>query len=474
MVTFPTPKNPRTLGRVITALFPVAAVLLTVFVYLLSFLVPLYFYTDERPTHTLGDTLSDRLSAMEQKVTVRFCMAEEDLEKNAALALVFGTVRQTAERYPDKVELLSPLNVYLDHAEVSALAEKTSSPITRTSVIVESSVATRVLDADVDFWFLDTNSLKTGYVGEEIFLSTLLWVQTPSDEHPAAYFTTGHGENLLLTGLTLPLALAGYRLEPLALAEESVPNDAACVVISNPLYDFEKAAAVSLTVQAELDRLAAYVDHGGRVLFTADAAGTALSRLVNLRAFLADRGVTVGDGILTDTESAVSGGNILSCTVSDTAAGIGKAVADVTPAPVLLRDAAPITIESTGGYTARSLVSTAPTARNAEGVSGSYTVVAVTENSEGGKIAVHSGAYLFYDDVMQATGYANRTLLYAILRDFGASDAPLGATLLDLDNSTLQGLTSGASTRFLVVFAAVLPLAVLVTGGVILIRRKRR
>ncbi len=470
----PTPKDPRTLRRLTTALFPVAALLLTVMLYLLSYLTPLYFFVTERPEHTVGDTLSDRLSSMDRSVTVRFCMAEEDLTENAGFALVYNTARQYAERYPDKISLLPSYNVYLDHAAIAALAEETSASIGETAVIVQSAVATRIFDIDIDFWFLDESQRKNGYLGEEVLASAFLWVQTPAAEHPVAYFTTGHGENIALTGLTLPLALSGYRLEPLDLAEERVPDDAAMVVISNPLYDFEKSAA-GAEVEAELDRLALYLDGGGSVFLTVDAGGLALARIENLRAFLSARGIAVEDGILYDGDRSVSaGGNILSVSVADAGTGIGKAVRDTTDASVLVRDAAPLTLTAVGGYTAAPLLVTSSTARNAEEIAGQYTVAAIAENQNGGTLVFHSGAYLCYNDVMNTSGYANRTLLYAVVRSFGGADAPLGATVLDLENTTLEGLTRGTSTRLLVALSAVLPLAVLGTGTVLLLRRRRR
>jgi ABC-type uncharacterized transport system involved in gliding motility auxiliary subunit len=137
--------------------------------------------------------------------------------------------------------------------------------------------------------------------GEEQFTSAILSLVAP--DVPKVYFVTGHGEASLTSGggpterslaiLQESLKRENIEAEDTALLGGNVPEDADLLVIAGPTRAF---------TEVEVQALNAYLDAGGRLLVCLDPliepGGT--MRPTRLEAFLADRGVDVGDDLVVD------------------------------------------------------------------------------------------------------------------------------------------------------------------------------
>ena len=112
-----------------------------------------------------------------------------------------------------------------------------------------------------------------------------------SDETPIVYELTGHGEASLESNVSSQLQNDNYEVKDLnLLTEETVPEDAAMVLINGPQKDFTKDT---------IKKLKKYMKKGGRLYVALDPlAGT----LENLSSFLKTYGITTESGLVIEQD----------------------------------------------------------------------------------------------------------------------------------------------------------------------------
>ncbi len=140
-------------------------------------------------------------------------------------------------------------------------------------------------------------------LSEERLTNILLKLTRPGRRN--IYFVQGHGEgNLTDTGRTgfgllrQEIEKANYGVKDLFLPrEQSVPEDAALVVVLGPQKDL---------AEAELGILEAYLGRGGKLLVMVDPYTAP-----GLKPFLAKYGLKLGDDVVVDRLQHMFGGNLL-------------------------------------------------------------------------------------------------------------------------------------------------------------------
>lgn len=471
------------------ALFIAVLVVLNMIVYGLAEHYTWYAYTTEKYEHTIGDATESYFAPLEAEgktVRIRFCMSEDQLMADVANSLVYNTARQFADRY-DFIEV-ECLNIYLDPAEVNQYRfetdpetgeEKEIHTISRESVIIDNG------DEPTDFtvlrmssfFALDESSVILAYNGEEVMAAMIHRVLT--EEQGTVYFTRNHGETSSPTFYNL-LVCAGYDVKELDLRASEVPEDAEIIVISNPLYDFEKAQAGSGIV-SEVDRLEDFLAGGGMLYVMLDPL---VGELPHLDALLADWGMTRENATVRDVSHSLSSDGLTLLAeygTGEAASRIGARVNDAGDGSVVLKSASPIKLSQTnvkGASTEAILRSASGSAAYAEGKqvssTGNYTLAALSRGENGGGIFLVSSIFLTARDAIQTNGYANADLLYALFEEVSGASVPLGCSVLSFDTERLEGLTMGTAHLLTVLFVAVIPLGVLAVGTVVRIRRKNR
>jgi len=177
-------------------------------------------------------------------------------------------------------------------------------------VVFESGADRRVVEAsslaDFDYSGMQFGAAPTmtGFKGEEAFTSAILALVEKTK--PRVLFTTGHGERSLDEfgegGLSRVRDLLGKENLELdgwaSLGQADVPPGTDLLVVAGPRVNF---------VQPELDAFSRYLDDGGRMLVLLDPELDGRGGLVKtgLEAWLADRGVTVGDDLVVDPSSTL-------------------------------------------------------------------------------------------------------------------------------------------------------------------------
>ncbi len=460
--------------------------LVVALVYLLNVIVLLfanrfgwYFYTTEQYDLSLGtaaDTLFSEIDTSRGKVKVLFCDVEENAKTNKQTDFIYETATALAERYPALIEL-DFVNLWLEPNKVASYLEnEAGDPITllSTDVIIDYQGEHLVCPAS-SFFTLDSEDYVTAYNGEEVFVSNILWVT--ADEHPTAYFTSNHGESMP-TPLYYALVRAGFRVDRLDLASvERVPEDAGLVLISSPLYDFQRAAEGAAFV-AELTKLENYLASGGKLFVSLEP--NYLDRTPKLLAFLAEYGLAVSDGVLIDENNALpgSGGYSLIANYADTGLSASLAERVGRDRRTVLSYAAPLLTYEGERATAEPILYSPAGAvvklRDGElADGGNRPLLALSSLSEGeGKILLCGSSYLAATDILNGEGYGNKQLLYLLLSELGAPGAPPGIDAVTIDRSAIEDLSLGEVRVYTALAVIVLPLALL-TGGLILCRRRK-
>ncbi len=504
-------RNPKFSSGAICAVTVAIILVANMILYILGTTFGWYLYSPEEYDLSLAsESVAGELNRAEsgvengvnQPVKIWFCMTREDLAQHKKGALVLKTAEELQKAYPKLIEL-DFINIITRRDKDGNVVELdkykenpdgTKNTILKTSVIFKHDDEFRVIndtqstDGYATFYTIDSTMTPTSYNGEEILSSMVLWMLR--DNHPTAYFTTGHGESSS-SSLTTSFACAGYNLKTINLREEGgVPIDNAhnVLVISNPISDFEKGAEGILS---ELEAIEAFLKKGGHIYVAIDPYVEA-KQLSNLTGFLEKYGIkissTVNENGVTLRNIVKDSGNAVTTDGYTVVAGFAdnKSASDVKgrvtaygTGKVLVREAA--ALECSGNAYPVLITSSSSVCEVGGKVtddSGGFTVAAAASVSgtgvSAGTIFVASTAYLTTDDVMVAKGYSNKDFLYAVADEiFYAETPPYGCGGIRMNTEMLEGLTMGTA-RIYTVIACLIPAAIAICGAVIIIRRKNR
>ena len=436
----------------------------------------------------------------DSRVTVMFCQAEENVKQSSTGSVVLTTAKNFAERYPDFigiefVNIITGKNSKNEFVDITQYQQKNTltgelQPIYKTSVIFidELSGRSKVLsDASTEgyasFYTLDSTGAALSYNGEEMIAAMVNWVLT--ENHKTAYFTSTHGE-VADIGLGNMITAAGYNIDTVDLRRNEVPEDAAMIVISNPVKDFERAMEGS-NVYSEIERLRGYIEKGGCIYVAIDPY---TERHEVLEDFLAEYGITISsaenDGktlrnIVRDSRNAITADSFtLVCEIPDGeyASAIADSVEKFGGHSVIQRECAALELSDR----AEALLLSSAASETYAGDkktdnSGNYCVGAVgfceNEFGEDGKVFVTSSIYLTSTDALVANGYSNRVFVYSLLENVfsGGNNMPYGCNTVYYNTEVLENLTMGKARLYTALIMAV-PTALVAVGAVVVTRRK--
>ena len=490
----------RGMGTVSTALVIVIVILFNVLSFTLVNTYGWYLTTGDEVDFSLSETYSRVLKPVREsgeKVKILFCMPKDELAAHATGAFLLGTAEQLERDFSDVYDI-SYVNIITKRDQDGALVDLSKYTedqdgekltVYKTSVIFEQGERFRVLTTTdfSDFFTLNASLEPVAYNGEEIFLSMSLWVL--NDEHPTAYFTASHSE-VADIAFTRLLAAAGYEIATIDLSREDVPKECDLLVISNPRSDFERGRDES--VETEMKRLRDYADRGGDLFVSLDPL--LKKPLPVLESFLAEYGVSVSrseiggkmqTNIVKDPNLGITADGFTlvgEYADTDTADAIAETVKDYREGGVFFSSASPIVIHPAHGG-ASALVVTSQSAESYVGTtrtdaSGGYAVAAEGRREKDGvssSLFLTGTIYLTGTDALLTNTYSNREFLFGVLEHvFGVENPmPYGASMILTDTALIENLTQ-SSVRLYTVLSLVPATALLITGAVVLRRRRYR
>ncbi len=469
-------------GTALTLAFICAIAVFNTIIFALATKYQWYFFKEESYEHTISDTSTRELSGITENTEIIFCMEKEELEEDVIYNLVWQTANQLAEKH-DFVKVKN-VNIYLQPKEVSKYKYEINedgervqtAKINKMTVIVATEAEYKVLTLS-DFFILNTQGVITAYNGEEVMLSSILWVQ--KEKRPIAYFTNTHGESFSsLLGLYNMLNASGYEVKMLDLFAEEIDENASLIIMANPIYDIEKASLASGIV-SESERLYEFLSRGGTLFVTLDPY--VKSELKNLRALLLDFGMNTSSAIINDAESSIThDGYTLVAQYTDTDFGreFYESVSKYNSSYTVVKDASPITLIKGERGEAQPILASSSSAKAYEnGVlsssDGNFTLLAMSEG-EYGRVILSSGAYLCANDVINSEVYSNRELLFTIMDRAGSDHNLIGTDIMPIGNEMIEGLTSKTSQTYAFILVLIIPLVIGLSSFILLTRRKNR
>lgn len=233
---------------------------------------------------SIGDQTKDFLKELDKDVTI-YQIAQSGSEDEVVSKLL-----KKYEEASDhiKVEKKDPV------VNPKFTSEYTDEEVSSNSLIVVCGDRSKVVDynniyeSSMDY---TTYSYTTsGFDGEGQITSAISYVT--SDNLPVLYTLDGHGEKSLDSTLQEDIEKANMEIKSLnLLTEESVPEDADCLMINSPSTDIS---------EDERDAIIEYLENGGKAMIFSDYTEESMD---NFDAVLENYGVERVDGIVIEGDA---------------------------------------------------------------------------------------------------------------------------------------------------------------------------
>ena len=238
-----------------------------------------------RQLYTIGEDTENLVKSLEQDVTLYYVVTAGNENEYVSRML---------ERYED---LSSHLTVEKVDPELhpTFTSQYTDEEVSDNSIIVVSGEKSRVVGS-TDMLVQQLNYYTYSYQvtefdGEGQVTSAIAYVI--SDDLPVLYQLTGHDEQSLGSSLTDAIEKNNMEMQDLSLlTEESVPEDAAALLICSPARDIS---------EEEAEKILTYLEGGGKVLLFTDYSQ---EEMPNLESILANYGLRKGSGIVMEGNSS--------------------------------------------------------------------------------------------------------------------------------------------------------------------------
>lgn len=331
---------------------------------------------------------------------------------------------------------------------------------------------------DYTYYYYD-GSYTVEFDGESAITSAIDFVI--SEDIPKIYLLSGHGEASLSTSFTSAVEKENMELAELSLLTlEAVPEDADCVLIVGPQSDLSAA---------ETQMLTEYFTAGGKLMLLTDPLVD--TRLTNLEAMMSSLGVTAQDGIVieSDTDYYYAWGypidlvpDLVSHTITSPLSSNGYYVLLEIAQGFVIDDTLPegisvsqLLVTSDSAYSKISGYYMTTYEKEDGDISGPFTLAAVvTHNESDGNIIWVGSSTLVDDTINSVVSGGNQDMFLNCLNwmcDAEGTSISIHAKSLNYEYLTMDASTA---TMLTVMVVGVIPLAYLVVGIVVALRRKYR
>lgn len=232
---------------------------------------------------TIGDTTKELVSALDQDVTI-YQIVESGKENE--------TIQKLLERYAGlsshvKVETMDPV------LHPNFVSEYTDDDLADNSLIVVGEKRNKVIPyADMFESTVNYQTYQyetTGFDGEGQVTSAISYVTT--DSLPIMYTITGHEEGDMTEDMKSAIEKENIEMKDLnLLTEESVPDDADCVMLFSPQNDLS---------EEEADKLITYMENGGKAVIITSYLN---KEMPNLQKVLNNYGIGTMEGVVLEAD----------------------------------------------------------------------------------------------------------------------------------------------------------------------------
>ncbi len=462
-------------------------------------------------------------------IRIIFCDEIDTIEASISQKRVYNTAMELQVRFPDYIEVVN-YNVRRNPSAVSIYKTTANDVIPPSSVIVTCGSEYRLFELRAFYTFESATATDPwAYNAEKKFAAGILAVTRA--ETPLACIINNHGESLPSTEFEVTLTDAGYKVRYLDLSKEDIPEDCRLVVICNPQSDYMVADGISKV--DEIDKLDKFLDATNSLMVFTSPEGPVLE---NLEEYLEEWGVVFDryndpvtgvkyPKLIADSSQStvydISDYTIFSDYVTKgTGATLTSDMRDVAlPPPVVFRNAMPISYsslyslshytdeenpENSHDYAAyyvdgvsRAIFDVFTTSGNAVAYANGNQVAKATDNDpfklmtvtveerqtqESNYTVVNEASYVvacgsvdfLNETLLQAGSYGNTDVLLSVCRAIGQEPVPVGLDPKPFSDTTIDVITSNEATQYTVVLTVLPAVITLITGVVVIVRRKNR
>lgn len=493
------------LAVALTVLLIALVVVLNAVVYALSYTNGWYidlsgqnqFGITEASTAELDNVLTE-----DKEIQIIFCQEKDRVLADSAGYYVYKCAESYKKAYPNNIKL-----VFVDIVKNPDVAKeyltKHGETLSPDTVIIESRTvdkaeqqsgyvydSVRVVNYTSFFVFDSDTSSVYAFKGELTFTSHIVSLCHGS---PVCYFTTGNGETISTTDangniyncmLAELLQDAGFIVKNIDLDDPSANlNDAKVVVINNPTFDITDDEYVKLN-QFMSDK------RGGLMVFLSPEAmlQSEDNRLSNLEAFLAEWGLKVLDGPVVDTTNSITTDGlslVADYPLTGFASSLHKHIRENEGSvpKTIVRNA--LAFESKWDNNASGqrelswLLHSHTTAKLGIYENEMYDIAAIVRNVdvEGERefesyMLVTSTGFID-EDLLRSNAYGNRDIVLTLAGEMAKVLVVKEIDYAVFANEELS-ITTGEAYAWTITLVAVIPAIVLVCGGVLCFRRRRR
>lgn len=234
--------------------------------------------------YSLTDDTKEMLADLDEDVTIYVLAAESGAD---------ATLSKTLDRYMDESSHIDV--VYKDPSKYpnfyQTYTDDTS--ITQNSLIVVSSERNKVVNySDMYEGSYDSsyNYTTTGYDGEGQLTSAIQYVT--SENMPVVYEIEGHDETALSGGFSDVITKANITVQSINLLKyDEIPDDAEAIIINGPTSDFSADDAA---------KVISYLENGGKAFITTMYT---TNDMTNFNSILSEYGVSVAEGLVIEGDT---------------------------------------------------------------------------------------------------------------------------------------------------------------------------
>lgn len=459
------------------------------------------------------------------KINIIFCEERDKVYETDTQRYVQQTAEQIEREFDGYVEI-KYVDVERNPSAVSQFKVTSNVDIPKDSVIVEFEGQYKILGLRSFYVFTESDtSTPIGYNGEKQFASAMLAVTRAAT--PIACLTNNHGESLAnISGFKATLEEAGYEVKEIDLANEDIPADCRLIITFGPQNDFMSSRTGTSDIN-EIGKLDDFLDDGNSLMVFMDPE---TSELPNFEEFLSEWGIkfnrnaTTGDAqyVVDKNQALNASGQTFKAVYPTSGLGydlLGDMADEDVPQTIVFKNAMSISYseefkmqhytpsDSTNAddkaydYGFNSPYAIHPiftSTKNATSVSGgeiipntsknAYNLMTVTDHTRrvttdaenGFSSAISSyvvacGSVEFAsDEFLQTNSYGNTDALLMIMSNIGLEVVPVGLKYKPFADTTIDTLETGDAVIYTVVLIAIPTIAALISGAVVLIRRKYR
>lgn len=430
----------------------------------------LKYDVSDQKLFTTGDQTAEIVKGLDEDITL-YLIAQQGSED--------ATLQELLDRYAGlsshiKVETKDPV-LYPNFA-----SRYTSENLSENSVLVVGQNRSKAVDYyDIYQYSMDYSTYSSSlssFDGEGQITSAIAYVT--AEDMPVVYTLTGHDEAELSTTVTSSIEKENIELKSLSLlTEEAVPEDAKAVIIYGAISDISAD---------EKNKLETYLEQGGQLVML---PGYTDKETPNLDSLLSDYGIALAEGLVLEGDSQHHLPNypyyllptIQSSTYTSDVSSRNVLLAfaqGMTESPDISDD---LTYESLLTTSALSYSKTNLESENLDqeegDIAGPFDLGAVVtktiaEDTEA-KLIVFSSETLLDEQVDSMVSGGNSTMFLNVMSQLVDHENTVSIEPKSMSTEYLM-VSAGSAIFWGILTIILLPLFLLITGGVIWFGRRKR